>query len=43
MVQQHRMSPPRQQPRLLEYVREVIRTRHYSLSLDTVARILRSL
>ena len=34
MVQQHRMSPPRQQPRLLEYVREVIRTRHYSLRTE---------
>ena len=34
MVHQHRMSPPRQQPRLLEYIREVIRTRHYSLRTE---------
>jgi site-specific recombinase XerD len=34
MVQQHRMSPQRHQPRLLEHVREVIRARHYSLRTE---------
>jgi hypothetical protein len=34
MVQQNGPVQPRQQPRLLEQVREVIRARHYSLRTE---------